>query len=245
MAYIKKYLTKKNIWIAVTMFLMSLLLYLFFPAFHTKNIIVLGNSSIKESEVGTYSEESLDKNIYLVKARKIEADYRENPYIKSIQIQRKFPWTLIYQITERKAVASIKFTGGFAIIDDFGFVLKTTQDINDIVKPLVNGVKVKEIIVGEEIKTEDMENLKAGLDALSNVKSAQLLNNISQIDISDPKNMYMITPQGITVLLGEGKDLNEKMRVLNKILIDLFERQIYSGYVDMRYEAYPVYRSSK
>ena len=55
----------------------------------------------------------------------------------------------------------------------------------------------------------------------------------------------MITPQGITVLLGEGKDMNQKMRVLNKILIDLFERKIYSGYVDMRYDAYPVYRSKK
>ena len=242
---VQKFMTKRNIFAAIIIIIIAVLLYLFLPLFHAKHIIVLGNSNIKESEVGKYSQEVLDKNIYLVNTHKIEADYLTNPYIKSIKVSRKFPRTLIYQITERKAVASIKFTGGFAVIDDFGSVLKTTQDINDIVKPLINGIKVNEIIVGEEIKTEDINNLKAGLDTLSNVKSAQLLNNISQIDISDPKNMYMNTPQGITLLLGEGKDLNEKMRVLNKILIDLFERKIYSGYVDMRFDAYPVYRSNK
>lgn len=242
---IKQWVFRHKLAVTIVSALCVVLLYLFLPVFQLKHIVILGNVALRELDLPRYSDEPTDKNIYLIRTNRIEQDFLKSPYIKSIQIRRQFPRTLVYQITERKAVATIKFTGGFAIIDDFGTVLATTQNISEIVKPLINGAKIQEIVVGEELKTEDMEKLRVGLDALSNVKSAQLLNHISQIDIQDPKNMHMITPQGIVVLLGEGKDLNEKMRVLNKILIDLFERKIYSGYVDMRYDAYPVYRSSK
>lgn len=245
MEQIRRYFTKKNIAITAILLLFIVLLYLFLPIFHTKNIIILGNSDIKETEARELSAVNLEKNIYFVNTEKIESNYMQSPKIKSITVKRKFPRTLIYQITERKAIATLKFTGGFAIIDDSGVVLKTTSNINEIVKPLINGIQLSEIVVGRQITSKDIEKLTAGLDALSNVKSAQLLNNISQIDLSDPLNMHMITPQGIIVLLGEGKEMNEKMRVLNKILIDLFERSIYSGYIDMRFDAYPVYRSTK
>ena len=89
------------------------------------------------------------------------------------------------------------------------------------------------------------DNLAVGMEIISNIKSAKLLQNISLIDISDLKNISMITPQGIHVLIGEGKDLNEKMLVLNKILINLFERNVQWGVVDMRFDADPVYRSKK
>ena len=245
MESVKKHFSKKNIILLIIGAITLVLLYLFLPIFYTKNITILGNTNLKAGDLKKFSEETTEKNIYLVKTKIIEEEFRQSPYIKSISIKRKFPRTLIYQINERKPVASIKFSGGFAIIDDFGVVLRTSQDINDIVKPLIKGIKLSEITIGKEIASEDINNLTTSLDALSNVKTAQLLNNISQIDISDPQNIYMITPQGITVLLGEGKDMNQKMRVLNKILIDLFERKIYSGYVDMRYDAYPVYRSKK
>lgn len=245
MESVKKHFSKKNIILLIIGAITLVLLYLFLPVFYTKNIIILGNTNLKAGDLKKFSEETTEKNIYLVKTKIIEEEFMQSPYIKSISIKRKFPRTLIYQINERKPVASIKFSGGFAIIDDFGVVLRTSQDINDIVKPLIKGIKLSEITIGKEIASEDINNLTTSLDALSNVKTAQLLNNISQIDISDPQNIYMITPQGITVLLGEGKDMNQKMRILNKILIDLFERKIYSGYVDMRYDAYPVYRSKK
>lgn len=245
MKEVSKKFTRVKLFFTILILIGVGLLYLFLPFFHTKNINILGNTNLKEKDLSEYTDESIDKNIYFVKTKKIEEDFLQSPYIKSITIKRNFPRGLTLQISERKPVASIKFTGGFAIIDDIGVVLRTTPDINDIVKPLINGIELSEILIGKEIKTNNIENLKTSLDALSNIKTAQLLNNISQIDISDPKNIYMITPQGITVLLGEGHEMNEKMRVLNKILIDLFERKIYSGYIDMRYDTYPVYRSNR
>lgn len=244
MEQIKRLITKKNMVIAAIIGVLIVLSYLFLPIFHAKHYTILGNSSIKKEDIQRYTSQNLKRNIYLIRKRKIEDDFLKNPYIKKAEVRVKFPRTLIFNIIERKAVATIKFSGGFAVIDDTATVLETTQDINQIVKPLISGVEPKGIVIGEPLKT-DNSNLALGLSIVSNIKSAKLLNNISLIDISKINDIHLITPQGIHVLLGEGKNLNENMIVLNKILINLFERKIYSGYVDMRYDAPPVYRSKK
>lgn len=244
MSAYKNVFNKKNIFIAITVGLLLVIGYLFLPIFHVKHIVVLGNSSIKENNIPDYTKVNLKKNIFLVKKSKIKEDFLTDPYIENISVKPKFPRTLIFNITERKPIATVKFKGGFAIIDDNTVILETTQDINKIVKPMISGIEPKDIIIGEKMKVEKGD-IELGIEIISNIKSAKLLNNISLIDISDPKDITMITPQGINVLIGEGKNLNETMLILNKILINLFERKIYSGYVDMRFDAYPVYRSKK
>lgn len=242
MEEIKKYWTKRNILIAIAVVVLMIVSYLFLPIFYVKHILILGNSDISVNELSSYTTQSLEKNTYLINKKKIEEEFLESPYIQSIKVSSKFPNKLIFNIIERNAVATVKFSGGFAILDDDGVVLETTPDMNNIKKPLISGIDVKELIVGEKV-AEKNENIKLGMQIVSNIKSARILNNISVIDISDLNNVYMITPQGINVLLGEGKDLNEKMLVLERILLNLHERGISSGYVDMRYDAYPVYRS--
>lgn len=240
----KKIFSKRNVILAMLVLGIVILGYLFLPFFHTKHIIILGNSSIREGDISRYTQVDLKKNIYLVKRSKIKEDFMSDPYIKNISIQPNFPRTLVFNITERKAVATVKFTGGFAIIDDDATVLETTQDMNRIVKPMISGIEPKDIVIGGPMQVESGD-LALGIDIVSNIKSAKLLSNISLIDISNVKDIQMITPQGIHVLIGEGEELNEKMLILNKILINLFERKIYTGYVDMRFDSYPVYRSKK
>ncbi|MDO4711093.1 MAG: FtsQ-type POTRA domain-containing protein [Peptostreptococcaceae bacterium] len=240
----KKIFSKKNIALTVLVFGIVVLSYLFLPLFHAKHIIILGNTNIQEDDISNYTKADMKRNVFLIKKRQIKEDFLSDPYIKNISIEPRFPRTLVFRITARKPVATVKFTGGFAIIDDDATVLETTQDMNRIVKPMISGIEPKDIVIGQpmQIKTGD---LALGIDIVSNIKSAKLLSNISLIDISDVRDIKMITPHGINVLIGEGKDLNEKMLVLNKILINLFERKIYSGYVDMRFDSYPVYRSKK
>lgn len=240
----KHIFSKKNIKWLLLAFVLSVIVYLFFPIFHVKNIIILGNSGIKETDLVKYTDQNLDKNIYLLNRKKIEQDFLSNPYIKNVDTIIKFPWTLTISVTERKAVATLKFAGGFAIIDEDGIVLETTQDVNKIVKPMVSGITPKNIAVGQKVETDN--NLVLGLEIISNVKSAKLLKNISLVDITNIRDIKLTTPHGINVMIGDGeKDLNKKMLTLNKILINLFERKIYTGYVDMRYDSYPVYRSKK
>ena len=102
-----------------------------------------------------------------------------------------------------------------------------------------------QVKLGEKLDIENQDIFGLIQSVISNVRSAKLLNNISQIEITGDSEILMTTPQGVNVLLGKGKNLNEKMLILNQILIDLHEKKIYSGYIDMRYDGYPVYRRTK
>lgn len=220
-------------------------LYFISPEFHVKNIIVLGNSKIESEEIFSKFNIILEKNPFLVDKSKIKEIYTSDPYIESIEIKSKFPRTLIFNIDKRQAVATIKFSGGFLIIDEKGIVLESTQEMAKIVKPLINGITVSEVKIAEKLKVPDDETFELIQNIIFNIRSAKLLNNISQIEITDNNEILMVTPQGLNVLLGQGDNLNEKMLMLNQILINLFEKKLYTGYIDMRYDGYPVYRRTK
>lgn len=216
--------------------------YFFMPIFYLENIIILGNSKYTEDEVRQMSGEPLEKNTYLINKKKIEENILKNPYVESVSVSSQFPDVLVYNITKRQSLATIKFSGGFIIIDDKGVVLEVKQEMQDIVKPLITGLEVEEVKLGDSIVVSKGAELETILDIISNIRSAKLLNNISQIDATNSSDLLLITPQGINVLLGKAENLNEKLLILNQILIDLHEKHIYSGYVDLRYDANPVYR---
>ena len=66
----------------------------------------------------------------------------------------------------------------------------------------------------------------------------------SEMNLQDPKNIYMITTQGLKVLLGDGEDLTYKLMQLSPILVDLHTKNIIYGTIDMRFNSYPVYREN-
>ena len=238
--------SKKLILISVISALVILFAaYLTLPAFQVSNIIVLGNSKMTPEEIESRLNILLDKNTFLLDKPKIKEVFSSDPYIESVEISSQFPETVIFNIKKRQAVATVKFSGGFLVIDENGAVLESTQELSKIVKPLISGIEVTQVKLGEKLDIENQDILGLIQSVISNVRSAKLLNNISQIEITGESEILMTTPQGVNVLLGKGENLNEKMLILNQILIDLHEKKIYSGYIDMRYDGYPVYRRTK
>ena len=239
-------MNKKIILISVVSGILLLLgIYFTSPYFHVNSIIILGNSKITKEEIESKLNVLLEENTFLTDKKKIKEIYTSDPYIESIEIKSKFPSTLIFNIKKRQAVATVKFSGGFLVIDENAAVLESTQELSKIVKPLISGIEVTQVRLGDKLDIENEDTFNLIHNIITNVRSAKLLNNISQIEISKESEIVMITPQGVNVLLGEGENLNNKMLILNQILVDLHEKKIYSGYIDMRYEGYPVYRRTK
>ena len=238
--------SKKLILISVISGLViSFAAYLTLPAFQASNIIVLGNPKMTPEEIESRRNILLEENTFLLDKQKIKEAFSSDPYIESVEISSKFPETAIFNIKKRQAVATVKFSGGFLVIDENGAVLESTQELSKIVKPLISGIEVTQVKLGEKLDIENQDIFGLIQSVISNVRSAKLLNNISQIEITGDSEILMTTPQGVNVLLGKGENLNEKMLILNQILIDLHEKKIYSGYIDMRYDGYPVYRRTK
>lgn len=237
---------KKNIKIYAIIFLVlvivSVIVYLVSPFFYFSNTVILGETSFKEEELISLSKIDQQKNIYLIDTKTAQANIEKNPYINDITIKRKFPETLVFSVNERIPAAALPLSAGFAVIDEEGNALKIEQDITGLSYPIISGISVSKVSLGEKIPVKDQEQFSFILKMLSYSQNARLLQSISDINLSKLDDIKMTTTSGIKVLLGDGEDMNYKMLMLNQILVDLYSRGVTSGTVDMRFKSNPVYR---
>ena len=235
----------KKVQIIIFIFLIGILLFLFSPICKLKMIVVLGDNTLTQEELIKLGKIQTNRSIYLISTSAIESRLTENPYVKNANITRKFPNKLIADLNMREEVATVNFEEGFVIIDHTGYILKIEQDVSKIVKPLIKGVSSnKGLKVGQVLPSSEENDFRMILELISNIQNAGLIQNISEMNLQDPKNIYMITTQGLKVLLGDGEDLTYKLMQLSPILVDLHTKNITYGTIDMRFNSYPVYREN-
>lgn len=235
----------KKVQILIFIFLIGMLLFLVSPVCKLKMIVVLGDNTLTQEELIQLGKIQTNRSIYLISTSTIESRLTENPYVKNANITRKFPNKLIADLNMREEVATVNFEEGFAIIDHTGYILKIEQDVSKIVKPLITGVSSnKGLKVGQMLTSYEENDFRMILELISNIQNAGLIQNISEMNLQDPKNIYMITTQGLKVLLGDGEDLTYKLMQLSPILVDLHTHNITYGTIDMRFNSYPVYREN-
>lgn len=233
---------KKIKWVVAGLILLGIALVLS-PVCAPKTVVILGDNSLKEEELISMGKINMSSSMYLIRLGAVEKKLSQNPYVKTAHVSRKFPSTLIVDMNMREEVATVNFKEGFAIIDHTGYILRIEQDITKIIKPLITGIEAQKTLkVGEVLDGTQDENIHMILNLLSNVQNAGLLQNISEMNLQDSKNIYMITTRGLRVLLGNGDDLTYKLMQLSQILVDLHTKGISYGIIDMRFDSYPVYR---
>ncbi len=210
--------------------------------FTLKKLSVVGPVKLSRQEVLISGKIEPGKNIYKYSSKQIRKNLLANPYIEDANVKIKLPDIIIIDLKERVAMCAIPYMGSYALINEEGVVLKVEEDLKNVDVPLIGGINLQKLKIGQNVELKDHDLLNKILDLLNACNNAKILSNISQINIDDNKNIDIYTINGIRVLLGKGEDLDYKMIELNKILIDLYTKDIKVGIVDMRYESYPVYR---
>lgn len=216
--------------------------YLFLPQFYYSKTVILGETALTREDLLRLAKVNVRKNIYLIDIKTAQKNIKQLPTVKEVKISRKFPKTLVFSVLDCMEVAAVSFEGGFAIIDDEGYVIRITQNVSEVKRPIISGIQTKRIKVGEQIPVENEEQFAFVMGLIAGAQNARLMENISEVNMSQLDDVKMTTINGITVLLGEGKDLNYKMLLLNQILLDLHAQRINYGIIDMRYDSHPVYR---
>lgn len=207
-----------------------------------KKLNVVGQVKLSRQDVLISGKIEPGKNIYKYSSKEIRKNLLENPYIEDANVKVRLPDNIIIDLKERIAMCAIPYMGSYALINEEGIVLKVEDDLKNVDVPLIGGINLQKLKIGKNVEIKDDDVLKKILDLLNACNNAKILSNISQINIDDNKNIDVYTINGIRVLLGKGENLDYKMTQLNKILIDLYTKNIKVGIVDMRYNSYPVYR---
>ena len=196
--------------------------------FAVLSVTVLFNvSEIKVAKAGTHykAEQILDAagvevgdNMITTDWEKVKTRAEEKlPYIFSLDISKSISGKITFTVKDGKAALIFKTVNGYAIADSNGKVLEIIKD-----KPKNSGLTlltVKNKInakPGEVIGFADETEKKLYDNICAAIKSADI-KNITGIDISDQKNIYLEYQSRYRLYLGDDSDIEYKLKEAKSI----------------------------
>ena len=216
----KKPVLKLIKWLTIIAIIIGGTIYaLLSPIFNVKTISVIGNEKVSTDKVISLSKIELDQNMFKYMSKDIINNIKEDAYVEDVKVKRKFPDTFEITIKERKASFIIKVDNTYACINNQGYILEILESKNNL--PVIIGAKtnLEQLFVGNRLLEVDLKRLNDVLKIMESATSNNLLEFISQIDITD-KEDYIITMQNKNknIHLGDISNLSTKMLWIIKFI---------------------------
>lgn len=171
--------------------------------------------------------------LYFAKINEAERNIPQAlPYIKSVEIEREFPDTVIITVKATEDAAAFSTQGGYIVIDESGKVLNESASIVSENIPVIKNLTVEDAPLGktisfkediiepstneegevEEIPEEEInKHFKSLVQVLSALKEAGL-KRIGEISLKDTENIKLVYDNRITLLLGDVSDVDVKLK---------------------------------
>lgn len=199
------------IYLSIFFFLISVIVYLQSSLSHVKTVEVLGNSLVSDQEIIDQSSLSENTNMWMINESEVVHAISQNSAVKSVEVQRQLPWTIVIQLAEYSHVGYIKENGNFLPIMGNGKVLtKVKQETVNGDAPFILGFS-------------DKEYLKKMTEELSKLPKS-ILNLISELHWKPNdtnKNEILLYMNDGFVVNGTIRNFAEKMKVYPSIVAQL------------------------
>lgn len=204
------------------------------PIFSVKNIEIIGRSDISQQELVKLSGVALGNNIFKLNLQEGQRKIQLLPAVKDVKITRKFPSTVIIQLTERKPVALIPVKNNFIEIDEEAVYIRQGK-IEQKSIPIITGCNVGDVKLGEKIKNSKVQT---ALQVMADLP-AEMLNILSEVHIDDQGRVVIYTIHGVQGRFGYPEDISQKGRIFLQVLNQLQDQQRIE-YVDLTSFKLPV-----
>lgn len=201
--------------------------------FNISKIDVKGNSKYTSEEIIDSAKIEMGKNINRLSKIKISGNLKEMVYVDSVNIDRKYPNTIVLNIKERiaKYAAHNKDKNTYVKLTDDGIMLEEIKFENIAEKDTVLfGINFPDIIkVGEKIDKTEANKLLDLDKIIKEYEKSGINNKITSIKFEN--GLYLLTLDYKTDIMVDVKDnLEYKMSFLKEIIK---ETGILPGVIDM------------
>ena len=195
--------------------------------FTIDSIEVKGNSQYTAEEIINIGHAVPGRNlIYDPGSDEIEEYLEQNPYIRSAEVSRKLPSTLVIKVKEREEKFAFPYDDDYLVMDEDGILLRKSRSKPKIT--IVEGIIVNKIKLGEKTGTESGRQMDRALRILKTMSKSDLY--FVKIDMSKEKTLRAYIYDTL-VVRGDYDLLTENMKNgrLHQVLEKLFEEGIKRG----------------
>ena len=215
--------------------LLSLIVYS--PIFTLQKLDVKGAMYLSEDEIAYIARVEKGQPLFNLETAEVTENLLKDLRIESATVKRDLPYTLSITISERVPVATVASEYGYVDIDRNGKVIAAYRSLRQVPIPLITGVSVHDIYIGDDVKEPTVGKVLELLQKLS----PEALNQISEVNASDPAAFVAYTAKAVPMRLGGLERLEEEARLVEDFLQDQQTSPYAVEYVDFSYEV-PVIR---
>lgn len=193
--------------------------FLLSPVFNIKNIEVINNSNIPKDQIITSSGIILNENMFKISTKEAENKILANPYVESVEVDRKLFDKIQIDVKERTATLMLEYGNSYVYINNQGYILEITT--TKLQAPILTGyvTPLDQIKPGNRLSKDDLERLKTVLNIMESANTNGLEELITKIDIKSKKNYKLtIESEDKIVHLGECSDLSTQMLFVKEML---------------------------
>lgn len=177
--------------------------------FHTQSVAVSGNEYASDAELISW----VNEDEYAVNTLYLLAKYRWGdpvlpPYIESVEVGLKNPWTFSMRVVEKKIMGGILQGNNYVYFDKDGFVVLITPDMREGI-PHVEGLQTGEVQLYHTLEVENKSIFQNILDVTEMIAECELTPDRIECSGEDI-NLYF---GNIRVLLGTGNMKNKILQI--------------------------------
>ncbi len=215
----------------LSVFLVAVFLFMKSPYFAVGTVIVEGNKYVSAEEVYRIADIPEQINIFRLNSDTIQRRLISDLRLTDVAVSRKLPASIVIRLKERLPLAYIACSYGFVQVDRQAIVLAAFKNLKQTNVPLINGVRLGNVYVGDQVETEQIKNIMHYLEAMDE----QTLNQLSEVNIQSPQQLTAYTVDSIVVRIGSSQRLADKAKLTQEILQDIRAKKMQVEYVDINY----------
>ena len=158
----------------------------------------------------------------------------KDAYMQEVTVKRSLPDTIVIEIMERTQTAAVVYGEEYVVIDGQGMILRKT-DVEPKI-PVIKGLTISKLEVGQEIEAEEKVLLRQTLEFLNAMTEADLF--FKKIEMSDLQIRAYVYDN--LICQGTQENLIKAMESgkLQLVLQELLEREIERGIIQVSGEDY-------
>ena len=185
--------------------------------FKVSTVEVTGSSRYRDGEVAAASGVELGDNLVLLdKYRIAQRIYTELPYVTEARINRKFPATLVLEVTETTAVASIQGAGGYWLLSAGEKLLEAVDETGAQDYLRITGLEAVNPAVSArlELPEDSPITLERLGQLLSAMERLEMLGRADGLDLSDRSDLVLGYDGRFQVIISYDADFDYKLLCL-------------------------------
>lgn len=231
-------------WLWYTLLMMAMLVLGFGLAqsslFNIRAIEVNGLDHLTREEVLETSGLQAGEHIYAANLDKAETMIATNFWVRTVEVERKLPSTVVINVEERVPAAAVTTAGGLFVVDSGGILLLRQKLLDGLSVLVVSGIGdiPDDARLGEQLESPALS------DALTVIRQMdeQAAAVIAEIDMTNTQKIVARTTYGVDIYLGDKRDFAAKFTLAQQIMAQEAEkgRQESLDYIDVSITAQPV-----